>query len=88
MEVEEDDPSEDVFEEEEEDDDDDDAMERALEAMIDAKMGGDGDDFRDDFDDADEGVDAEEAMVPTPRGGKPRKGEKRRKRGSTFSPGY
>ena len=64
------------------------AMERALEAMIDAKMGGDGDDFRDDFDDADEGVDAEEAAGLAARGGTPRKGEKRRKRGSTFSPGY
>lgn len=85
-EAERDDPSEDTFEDE--GDVDDDAMERALEAMIDAKMGGDGDDFRDDFDDADEGVDAEEPTGLAARGGTPRKGEKRRKRGSTFSPGY
>ena len=85
-EAERDDPSEDTFEDE--GDVDDAAMERALEAMIDAKMGGDGDDFRDDFDDADEGVDAEEAAGLAARGGTPRKGEKRRKRGSTFSPGY
>ena len=85
-EAERDDPSEDTFEDE--GGHDDAAMVRALEAMIDAKMGGDGDDFRDDFDDADEGVDAEEATGLAARGGTPRKGEKRRKRGSTFSPGY
>jgi hypothetical protein len=38
------------------DGDEDDAMERALDAMLDAKMEGGGDDFEDDFDDYEDGV--------------------------------
>ena len=54
-----DDDGGDSFDDDDDDDDDDDAddaMERALEAMIDAKMDGGGDDFEDDFDDYEDGV--------------------------------
>ena len=57
-------------------------MEQALEAMIDAKMGGD--DFEDDFDDADEGVNGRNRSCSS----RWYTAESRRKRGSTFSPGY
>ena len=46
-------------------------MDRAMDAMLDAKMNEDGDDFHDDFDDLEDGVledeDGFSLLEPTPR---------------------
>jgi hypothetical protein len=80
----EDDSDGDKLEGEEEDDDDegaDDAMERALEAMIDAKMDGAGDNFVDDFDNFEDGVLEDEDGVSLVEPAALSSGKKRKKNG-------